>query len=333
MDCMSVGPAESAPRHPVLYRDTRDLAPFRKAVIRTPVRGLATGVGGLVSGAMAGRNRATLAVAGGVPRLGRVPGRGAGKAAKAVHAAIFGSTDPDRLIALARAYPGWSGLCYLMAGLLAYSHGGHLRASELLQHGLSVRNDDDANRYASAYLAGVITRVQVAERVEVQVLFSEEAVFLALSHSLRETGQTEAALAALTGLPPSLPLALARCSLAADLRRDAEVAAATEGLLNGDDLAAALLLVRARSLWRLGAYGAARAALQEVLRRRKTDFTLRSDALTDLALLLLDNGRKSLNRNQWQHATPAEMQPVQKIRKDAELHELWDREYGRADGD
>jgi tetratricopeptide (TPR) repeat protein len=333
MDCMSVGPAESAPRHPVPYRDTRDLAPFRRALVRTPVRGLANGVGGVLSGVMAGRNRGTLAVAGGVPRLGRVSGRGPGKAAKAVHAAIFGSTDPDRLIALARAYPGWSGLCYLMAGLLAYSHGGHLRASELLRHGLSIRNDDEANLYASAYLTGVITRVEVAERIEVQVLFSEEAVFLALSHSLRETGQTEAALAALAGLPPSLPLALARCSLAADLRRDTEVAADTEGLLNGDDLAAALLLVRARSLWRLGAHGAARAALQEVLRRRKTDFTLRSDALTDLALLLLDNGRKSLSRREWQQARPAEMLPVKKIRKDAELHELWDREYGPADGD
>ena len=175
-----------------------------------------------------------------------------------MHAAVFGSTDPDRLITLARAYPGWAGVCYLMAGLLAYSHGGHLRASELLQHGLSLRNDDDANRYASVYLAGVVTRVEVAERIEVPVLFSEEAVFLALSHSLRETGQTEAALAALAGLPPSLPLALARCSLAAELGRDTEVVAETEGLLNADDLSAALLLVRARSLRRLGAYTAAR---------------------------------------------------------------------------
>ena len=54
-----------------------------------------------------------------MPRLGKVGGRAPAKAAKAVHAAIFGSTDPDRLIALARAYPGWAGLCYLMAGLLA----------------------------------------------------------------------------------------------------------------------------------------------------------------------------------------------------------------------
>lgn len=334
---MSSGLGESAPRIPDSqrrpYTDARDLTPFRKALVRTPVRGLAGNVGGVVAGLMAGRAPGTLAAEGGVPRLGKVAGRTASKTAKAVHAAIFSSTDPDRLISLARTYPGWAGLCYLMAGLLAYAHGGHLRASELLQHGLGLRNDAEANRYAAAYLAGVSTRVEVAERIEVPVLFSEEAVFLALSHSLRETGQTEAALAALAGLPPSLPLALARCSLAAELGRDVEVVADTEGLLNADDLAAALLLVRARSLRRLGSYGAARAALQEVLRRRKTDFTLRSDAMTDRALLLLDAGRKTLGSREWQRRKPAEVAAVKAIRKDAEMHELWDREYGRADED
>lgn len=331
---MSAGPGESVPQQRPLFRDLRDLTPFRKALVRTPVRGLAGGVSGLVSGVLAGRPRGTLNVEGGVPPLGKVAGRTAGKAAKAVHPAVFGSTDPDRLIRLARQFPGWAGLCYLMAGLLAYSHGGYLRASELLQRGLSVRNDDDANGYASQYLAAVLTRVELAERIEVPVLFSEEAVFLALSHSLRETGQTEAALAALAGLPPSLPMALARCSLAAVLGRDADVAADTEGLLNGDDLSAALLLVRARSLRKVGDYGAAREALQEVLRRRKTDFTLRSDALTDRALLLLDNGRKSLSPREWQRRKPAELEAVRAIRKDAEMHELWDRDYGRAaDGD
>ena len=286
-----------------------------------------------MTGVLAGRTRGTLPVEGGPPRLGKVGGRAPTKTAKAVHAAIFGSSDPDRLIAMAHAHPAWAGLCYLMAGLLSYAQGGYLRASELLQRGLLTRNDDDANRYAFTYLARVITRVSVAERVEVPVLFSEEAVFLALSHSLRETGQGEAALAALTGLPPSLPMALARCSLAASLGRDADVVEDTEGLLNGDDLSAALLLVRARSLRTLGANAAARAALQEVLRRRATDFTLRSDALTDRALLLLDNGRRALNRLEWQHRQPADLETVRAIRKDAELHELWDREYGRADGD
>ncbi|MET3919531.1 hypothetical protein ABIB26_000447 [Arthrobacter sp. UYEF20] len=134
-------------------------------------------------------------------------------------------------------------------------------------------------------------------------------------------------------MPASLPMALARCFLAASLGRDAEVAADTEGLLNGDDLSAALLLVRARSLRKLGDDGAARAALQEVLRRRKTDFTLRSDALTDRALLLLDNGRKSLNPREWQRRKPAELESEKVVRKDAEMHELWDREYGRAADD
>lgn len=322
---MSAGPSESAP----LYRDTRDLTPFRNPLIRTPVRELAGGVAGFVSGVVGRRDRGTLAIEGTVPRLQRMPG----KAARSIHDAIFTSNQPDRLILLAREHPGWAGLCYLMAGLLAYRHGSFLRASELLQRGLSTRNDDDANRYAAAHLTHVVTKVEVAERVEVPVLFSEEAVFLALSHALRETGQPEAALAALVALPPSLPLALARCSLAAAPGRDAEVVAETEGLLNADDLSAALLLVRARSLRKRGDYAAARAALQEVLRRRKTDFSLRNDALTDRALLLLDSGRKSLNPRDWQRRKPAELEAVRAIRKDDEMRKLWEQDWKQLGGD
>ena len=78
---MSAGPGQSAPR-PALYRDLRDLAPFRTPVIRTPVRGLAEGVGGAVSGVLAGRPRGALPVEGGAPRLGKVGGRTPGKAAR-----------------------------------------------------------------------------------------------------------------------------------------------------------------------------------------------------------------------------------------------------------
>ena len=169
---------------------------------------------------------------------------------------------------------------------------------------------------------------------ELESVIADEPDMLAhVAQQLRDRRDRAAALAALTGLPPSLPLALARCSLAASLGRDADVVEDTEGLLNGDDLSAALLLLRARSLRRLGANAAARAALQEVLRRRKTDLTLRGDALTDRALLLLDDGRRALNRRDWQHRPPADLETVRAIRKDAELHELWDREYGQADGE
>ncbi len=327
---MSSGP-QFQPEPRVLYRDPRDLTPFRKAVVRTPVRDAADGVSGLVAGVLTGRIRGALFAEGGPPRLGKVAGRSPGKAAKSAHAVIFGSTNPDRMLALARDFPGWAGLCYVMAGLLAYAHEEHLRASGLLQRGLSIRNDDDAYSYAAEYLSRIVTRVSVAERIEVPVLFGDEAILLALSHSLHEAGQGEAALAVLAGLPPSLPMALARCSLAAALGRDAEVADDTEGLLNGDDLSAALLLVRARSLRRLGEYRAARAALQEVLRRRKTDFSLRGEALTESTLLVLDAGLQTLNPKDWQRRESVPQKAVENGRKDAELHEWWDREYRRAD--
>ena len=310
-----------------IYRDQRDLTPFGDALVRTPVRDIADGVGGILHSALGGRNAALLSVDGPVPRMKRLPG----KAAKTVYEAVFHNADPNRLIAAGRAYPGWAGLCYVMAGLLAYKQGGYLRASELLQRGLTTRNDDDANQFASGYLTRVVTRVEVAERIEVPVLFSEEAVFLALSHSLRETGHLEAALQTVASLPPSLPAALARCSLAHALGRDKEVVVWTEGLLNSDDLSAALLLVRARSLRRLGASASAQSALKEVLRRRKTHLALRNDAMTDRALLLLDNGRKSLNPRDWLRGRPAELETFEVIRKDVEERRLWEQEWKQLD--
>lgn len=311
-----------------IYRDTRDLTPFGPAHLRTPVRELADGVGGLLQSVLGGRSQAFLSVDGTIPRLRMM----SGKTARAVHDAIFAARQPERLITMARTYPTWAGLCYLMAGLLAYKHGGYLRASELLQRGLSLRNDDDANQYASAYLARVVTRVEVAERVEVPVLFSEEAVFLALAHCLRETGHLETALQTAAQLPPSLPSALARCSAAFALGRDKQVVIWTEGLLNADDLSAALLLLRARSLRRLGARAQSEETLKEVLRRRKTDMMLRNDALTDRAFLLLDNGRMALNPRDWLRGRPAELETFEVIRKDVEERRLWEQEWEKLDG-
>jgi tetratricopeptide (TPR) repeat protein len=219
-----------------------------------------------------------------------------------------------------------------MSGLLVYKHGGYLRASELLQRGLTTRNEDEANRYSSTYLTRIVTRIELAERVEIPVLFSEESVFLALAHSFRETGRTEAALDALAGLPPSLPMALARCSLALTLGRSRTVIDWTEGLLNADDLSAALLLVRARALRREGRLEAAHQALAEVLRRRKTHLALRNDALTDRALLVLDSSRRSLNPRDWgrRREDPVPQKEIAApvpIRKDEEMRRIWEQDW------
>ncbi|MFI2566456.1 hypothetical protein [Paenarthrobacter sp. NPDC018779] len=312
-----------------IFHDSRDLTPFREGRIRTPVKGLTDGLGGAVSGVLGGRGAARLSVAGDVPRLKFLSSR----QAKVLHDAVFTSTEPERLLALAREFPGWAGLCYVMAGLLVYKHGGHLRASELLQRGLATRIDDDASQFSAQYLGQVVTRVEVAERVEVPVLFSEESVFLALSHSLREMGMMEAALEAVVGLPPSLPSALARCTAALALERHRDVVVWTNGLLNTDDLSAALLLIRARAQRARGDFDSAQAALKEVLRRKKTSLSLRQDALTDRALLALDQGRMSLTPRSRRPAQPAELETLEVIRKDAEMRRLWENDFRQLGGE
>ncbi|WP_426300615.1 hypothetical protein [Arthrobacter sp. R-11] len=324
------------PDHGV-YRDTRDLTPFRRARVRTPARGLADSVGGAVSGVLHRRSADRLSVAGEVPPLKRFSSR----TAKAMHAAVFTGTEPERLLLLARANPGWAGLCQVLAGLLAYKHGSYLRAAELLRLGISTRIDDAASQFSAAYLGRVVSTVEVAERVEVQVLFSEESVFLALSHCMREAGRMDAALDALASLPPSLPAALARCMAASALGRHRDVVGWTEGLENADDLSAALLLLRAGSLRALGESGAAQSALSEVLRRRKTSLSLRNDALTDRALLAFDAGRRALlpgsrrNGGALPHGGTSRSGALEggMIRKDAEMRRLWEQDWKDLGGD
>ncbi|CAM3175029.1 hypothetical protein PSET11_00796 [Arthrobacter ulcerisalmonis] len=325
---MSVG--DSGP----IYQDTRDLTPFGQPQLWTPVRGLTDTVGGLLSGMLGGRESTPLSVDGEVPRLQRRESR----TAKAFHHAVYSSGQPEKLLALTRTYPGWAGVGHLLAGLQAYRNKGFRQASELLRRGLSVRNDDDANHYAQTYLSRVVTRVEVAEKVEVPVLFSEESVLLALSHALREIGRADDALNTLAGLPPSLPTALARSSLALGLGRSGAVIAWTEGLLNEDDLSAALLLVRARALRQEGWLEEAQEAINEILRRRGTALLLRNDAISDRAALLLDASKRNLSPKEWaRRQDPAksrrDIDEVERIRRDHDQRRIWKQEWERLGGD
>ena len=300
------------------YFDTRDLTPFRRARVRNPASGLADGVGGAVSGVLSRRSTQRLSVAGDVPPLKRFTGR----TAKAMHAAVFTGTEPERLLLLARANPGWAGLCQVLAGL---------RAAELLRLGISTRIDDAASQFSAAYLGRVVSTVEVAERVEVQVLFSEESVFLALSHCLREAGQTAAALDALAGQPPSLPTALARCTAASALGWHRDVGGGAPRPAK----------TRPHAGPPPGGPGRAQSALSEVLRRRKTSLSLRNDALTDRALLALDAGRRALlpgSRRGGNAITggPAGSGAINRdglIRKDAEMRRLWEQDWKDLGGD
>ena len=88
-----------------IFGDTRDITPFRNGHVRTSVGGLAEGLSGAIWGVLKGKAAGRIDVAGDVPRLKRL----AGKTAKSVYDAVFTSTEPDRLITLARTLPrlGW----------------------------------------------------------------------------------------------------------------------------------------------------------------------------------------------------------------------------------
>lgn len=300
------------------FHDTRDLTPFRGAQVYAPVRG----VGRRIAQRVTVRVRA--------PRLRPF----ASKVEKQVHAAVFVHGEPERLVLLARAHPGWSGLCYVMAGLHAYRAHHHAQAAELLSRGLAGASEPAATAFAAAYLGGVRHWIEVSEGVEVETVFSEEAVCLALAHSLREIGRPEEAASALASLPPSLPAALAACRLAEVLGRPHEIVARTEGLTNASDLAAALLVLRARALRELGRRADAQAAVREALRRRRTSFAVKNAAATERALLMLGVVRRGRGGGPAEggaapSAAFAELREATRARRAREAHarERWLRDF------
>ena len=302
------------------FHDLRDLTPFRGVQVYAPVRGF----GRRIARRVTGRVRA--------PKLRTF----ASKVEKQVHAAIFLSSDPERLVLLARAHPGWSGLCYVAAGLHAYRAHQHAQAAELLSRGLAGASEPPAAAFAATYLGGLRHWIELSEGVEVEVAFSEEAVCLALAHSLREIGRPEEALAVMDPLPPSLPAALATCRLYEVLGRPRDVVSRTEGLTNANDVAAALLVIRARALRELGQRPAAQAAVREAMRRRRTSFAVKNAAATERALLMLGVGRRS--RSGAAESAPSaafeELRAATKARRarEAEARELWLREFERLNG-
>lgn len=291
------------------FRDPRDLTPFRGVRIFSPVRGL-----------LDRRNQRGCAA-----KLRRFPSR----AERAVFEAVFRDREPERLVLLARTYPGWAGLCYVMAGLLAYRSHQHAQAAELIQRGVAGENEPAAAHFAADYLGSWSLWIELSEGISVEALFSEEAVCLALAHSLREIGHPRDALDALAPLPPSLPTSLAASRLAEILGRPGDVVLWTEGLTNRDDLAAALLLLRSRSLRSMGRRSDAQDAIREVTRRRRTALPLRHAAMTERALLALGVGRRSALRRAYDGAT----RPGAKRTKDAEVKELWLRDFERLTGE
>ncbi|MDQ4489195.1 hypothetical protein RBS60_03170 [Sinomonas sp. ASV486] len=301
------------------FHDTRDLTPFRGAQVYAPVRG----AGRRIAQRVAGRVRA--------PRLRAF----ASKVEKQVHSAVFVHGEPERLVLLARAHPGWSGVCYVMAGMQAYRQHHHAQAAELLARGLAGSSEPAAAAFASQYLGGIRHWIEVSEGVDVEVLFSEEAVALALAHSLREIGRPDEALDVLAPLPPSVPSALAACGIAAALGQPLEIVARTEGLTNATDLAAALLVLRARALRELGRRAEAQAAVREAMRRRRTAFAVKNAAATERALLMLGVGRRGRNGGGASAPSSAfdELRAVTRARRarESEARELWLRDFQQLD--
>jgi hypothetical protein len=104
----------------------------------------------------------------------------------------------------------------------------------------------------------------------------------------------------------------------------------TEGLANASDLAAALLVLRARALRELGRRADAHAAVREALRRRRTAFAVKNSAATERALLMLGVSRR--RRGAAASAPSSAFEELRALRqarraRDTEARELWLKDF------
>ncbi|MFJ3957240.1 hypothetical protein [Arthrobacter sp. NPDC090010] len=288
---MNTPSPQGPPPHSV-HRERRDITPFVGVVFQVSVRKLAGGLGERIraSRGLDPVNRFTFREG-----PGRLPGF-SGKFAKALHAELGAGGGPERLIQLARTHSGFAGLCYVLAGLRAYQARQYPQAVELLRRGQATLVDDTAHRFMERHLLGLVIEVELSEGLAARILYSDEALRYAAAHALREVGEVSAAVEQLEQVPHSPAKALALAQLASLQEDYGSVIGLSEGARNGDELSAALLLLRARAQRQTGRFKDAEATLAEVLRRKGTALQLRNAAHTERALLVLDAGWKALPR-------------------------------------
>ncbi|MDP5226796.1 MULTISPECIES: hypothetical protein [Arthrobacter] len=277
---------------PPIHQDARDITPFVGVVFQVSVRKLASGLGERVR---ASRGLDPVHRFSFREGPGRLPGFSS-KFAKALHAELTAGGGPERFLRLAHGHSGFAGLCFVLAGLRAYQGRQYPQAAELLRRGRETLVDDAAHRFMERHLMGLVVEVELGDGVAARILYSDEALRYATAHALREIGDLPAAVVQLDAVPSSPAKALALAHLAG-LREDyASVIGLSEGVRNGEDLSAGLLLLRARAQRQTGRLTDAQSTLGEIQRRKGTALQLRNAALTEQALLMLDGGVKSLRR-------------------------------------
>lgn len=209
----------------------------------------------------------------------------------------------DTLSAVARAHgrsqPDVPVLCATLEGLWYVENNGDPgRARELLawsvaHGGLHLGR----HPFVTAYLRGRTWPVEIANGVGAALTLEQDVAALAVAELHQRAGDLAAAIWTVEQVdPPSTAAALSLAELYSDSGRHADVVDLTNGVTNGDDATALLLVLRGRAFSQTGYHDAARECLKEALRSRSRSPQVRHRALLERATLNLAQHRRAAAR-------------------------------------
>jgi len=193
------------------------------------------------------------------------PGWTAKAGEKALHEALVAG-DPHAIDLVAGQHPDYRNTADTLAGLLSLNTR-RSYAGELLDRAIASGYEPQEDPFIGTYLRGAGIVVPISPGVVVPLPLMRTAVALAAAELHQAAAEYERAIDVLEPVERTTHVTLSLTELFCDAERYADAVAATDGIVNTDDVAALTLAYRARAQGELGDTAGAAATLDAVLTR------------------------------------------------------------------
>jgi tetratricopeptide (TPR) repeat protein len=192
-----------------------------------------------------------------------------------------------------RTDPAYRAVAYGYAGVMLTADD-PAAARGLLFHALAEGGDPGAHPFVGKYGPGI--RVGIAPGVEAHLPFGRDALGLALAELHQAAGDLRAAIEVVERVEPTIYAGVSLAELYGEAGRHQDVVDLTNGLRNGDDTTALLLVYHGAALRELGFHEASREAFKEALKSKARDQDIRHLALSERARTYEAENKKAMAR-------------------------------------
>lgn len=157
-------------------------------------------------------------------------------------------------------------------------------------------HDPAEYRLVRTYLSSTRLPVQITPEIEIDEALGRTLVGLLIAEWRQTDGDLQGAIDIIEQLEPTAAAALSLAELYFAVSRWTDVIELTDGLSNGDDVTALLLVYRGTALRELGHFESARLAFKEALKARSRSREVRFRALIERALTFHAEGKLGMAR-------------------------------------